>query len=184
MRNEAEWKSVWICRSCVQLLKAHGERKKAHWLNLLRNLMVVGGAVREHQTIVMQLLVKHKEDLLLLYPTDAHSSASTKIYCQMEKDLDTLTSDELSVRSQGCQIAYHEACVQVLADICVGAEPTFIVQISEYINLEQVCPFCFSHLASCLRVVLFSTQPLSIPSGEDLRTRIVTGIHIGEACCR
>ncbi|GFR45996.1 hypothetical protein Agub_g7473, partial [Astrephomene gubernaculifera] len=124
-----------VIRKLIKLIIRYGDKQHAGWLELLGKVMVVEGApLKRNQMVALQLLTQYDETVLELL-TGPDSGG-------LEELAALLASERLSARPSPeppvSRLAYHTACVQLLAECCTGKEPELVVRASGYLSLAQV----------------------------------------------
>lgn len=104
----------------------------------------------------MQLIRKHEEEILQCFTGGERDRQ--RCMSLMKQDEHVVGMDDPGVRAQGSELAYHVACVRLLADVCIGKEPTFIVQSTGYLTL-----------ANCIDMMLLPSRDIKASTMKFLQ---------------
>lgn len=95
-------------------------------------MVVDGQPIKRNQMIAMQLITQYDEQVLSLMAGDEGA----------EQFKGLIRSERLSAKASADppvgMLAYHAACVTLLAECCYGKEPELVVKASGYMSLGQV----------------------------------------------
>ncbi|KAG2491060.1 hypothetical protein HYH03_010506 [Edaphochlamys debaryana] len=120
-----------VIRRLDKLILRYGDKQHAGWLELMGRVMVVDGQpIKRNQMVAMQLITQHDDEVLYMMSGEAG----------LEKLMGLLKSEKLSAQSSETPVgplAYHTACIALLADCCAGKEPELVVKASGYVSLAQ-----------------------------------------------
>lgn len=86
----------------------------------------------------MQLASQYEEEFLHLLTPHADLASGMTYGSQRLAELMVGEDVGRDAAGRGSELSYHTACVQLLADCCVGMEPELIVQASGYLQLNQI----------------------------------------------
>eukprot|EP00198_Chlamydomonas_reinhardtii_P012135 XP_001701472.1 ryanodine-inositol 1,4,5-triphosphate receptor Ca2+ channel [Chlamydomonas reinhardtii] len=133
-QSVASKEGLKVIRTLLQkLIPRYGDKRSAGWLEMLSKVMVVDGQhIKRNQAEAMQRISQNEEKVLFL-PADDNRDAELRGLLAVEKMTASPTADPPVGR-----LAYHTACVQLLADCCIGKEPELVVKASGYMSLKDV----------------------------------------------
>eukprot|EP00803_Ostreobium_quekettii_P004576 evm.model.scf_406EXC.4 EVM.evm.TU.scf_406EXC.4 scf_406EXC:46870-60636(-) len=146
-----------ILRKFVHMIVTYGEKKRARWLRFLQAIVVVDGRpVKENQSTVLSLASHYESDFCSFFNSGAAAQSRRIQLLQQEEHL---ANREDGPSAQGSELSYHRACIELLADCCVGKDTTFVVKASGFLTFEGVLQSLLLYGApgvrpQCLRFVL------------------------------
>lgn len=134
-----------VLQKFVKLIVRYGEKKRARWLRFLRSIIVVNEApIKESQAAVLHLAAKYKEQFCSFFNG---SDVDRKQRLELLRNNEHLNNREDSVNAQGSMLSYHQECVQLLAECCIGRASAFSEtnRKTKLLGcLEKGCPYCCS----------------------------------------
>ncbi|PNH09605.1 Inositol 1,4,5-trisphosphate receptor type 2 [Tetrabaena socialis] len=122
-----------VIKKLFKLIIRYGDKEEAGWLELLSKVVVVDGTpIKRNQLLAMQLITESDADVLALMTGETG----------LDELKGLLGTERLTARPDlpppVGRVAYHTACVQLLAECCFGKEPEQVVKSSGYMSLAQV----------------------------------------------
>lgn len=141
-----------VLQKFAKLIVRYGEKKRARWLRFLRSIIVVNETpIKENQASVLHLAAKYKEHFCSFFN---ENDVTRRQRLDLLKADEHLNHREDGANAQGSMLSYHQECVQLLAECCIGmiyplpSPPSLSLLIcifltNKYSGLHQRgCPHC------------------------------------------